>query len=120
MKKSVWELLMDIQEPKLATEPAVSTGSITGTVAGVVAIALYFFPNIPPNVIQGILVVSAFLLPIITALFTRGQVWSPDSVKKIVDEAVKNALQNVKHDNYISQLPPTSGPNVTGLGSVPE
>lgn len=76
-----------------ATEPALTVGGGTATVAGVLSLALYFFPDIPNSVIQTLLVISAFGLPIITALFTRGKAWSPASVQEVVDEAVRRALE---------------------------
>ena len=92
------------QDDHPATEPALVVGGKTSVVAGVLSVVLYFFPNIPSGVIQGILVVSAFALPLIGAYFTRGKVWSPDSVKMIIEEAVRRALEQAENNR---PKPPT-------------
>lgn len=74
-------------------EPALKVGAATGVIGGLVTLILYFFPSIPDNVIQGVLVVSAVLLPIITAAITRGRVWSPEAVFEVIEVATENAIK---------------------------
>jgi hypothetical protein len=99
------ELMFALDENKQTSEPAVTVGTTTGTVAGLLAVVLYFFPDIPNGVIQALLVLVAFALPIISALFTRGKVWSPASVQAVVDEAVNRALEAAKKKSTLGALP---------------
>jgi hypothetical protein len=74
-----------------STQPALVVGSATGAIAGALSLVALFI-NIPEGVTQAILVIAAFLLPLITALFTKNKVWSPASVQQLVEEAVRRAL----------------------------
>lgn len=77
-------------------EPAVATGSSVMTVAGALSLVLFFFPELLNERQQTVvLVLSAFLLPIITALLTRRYVWSPASVQRLIDNAVAGARREV-------------------------
>lgn len=75
-----------------AKEPAIRTGSNVAAVAGLLSLITVLFPELlTDREITIILVISAFVLPIVTALFTRGKVWSPASVKEVIEEATKEA-----------------------------
>lgn len=88
-------LLNELEDTPRLKEPAVAVGTIVGSVSGLLSVLLYFFPNIPDGTIKTITVIAAFLLPIVSAYFTRGKVWSPNSVKIVVDEAVAAALEQI-------------------------
>jgi hypothetical protein len=78
---------------KNLTEPAITVGTMTGTVAGLLTLIAFLFPHLmSPHTTQVLFVVATFALPIITAIFTRGRVWSPASVKEIIDEALKDVI----------------------------
>lgn len=94
--RETYQLMGQLKNNNSSTQPALAIGATTSTVAGVLSLVLYFFPEIPSSTIQAILVISAFLLPIISAIATRGFVWSPASVQVVVDEAVKRALEATK------------------------
>lgn len=89
-------LSTQLKDSAPSSEPTLVVGSVTTSVAGLLSLVLYFFPSIPSNVIQVLLVASAFILPLLTAVFTRGKVWSPDSVRTVVDEAVAAALEQAE------------------------
>lgn len=74
-------------------EPALTVGTISMLGTGVVALVVYLFPNIPDNAVTVVLGILAVLAPLITALLTRGKVWSLHSVIEVVDEAVAQALK---------------------------
>lgn len=77
---------------KTSTEPAIAVGATTGTVAGLFALVAYLFPPfLSQHTTSIIFVACTFLLPIITAVFTRGKVWSPMSVLELVNEALEAA-----------------------------
>lgn len=74
-------------------EPALKIGVSTAGVAGVLALVSYLFPHLlNERQTALIFVISAFALPIITAIFTRGKVWSVASVEEVIEEAVQDAL----------------------------
>lgn len=78
-------------------EPALKVGAATGTVAGILFLVTSLFPHLMSDrTTTIILVVSAFLLPIITAIFTRGRVWSAASVEELIEDAVQDALRVYK------------------------
>lgn len=80
-----------------AEEPSLKVGSLTATVAGALSLITVFFPDLmSEKTITVILVVAAFVLPLITAIFTRGKVWSPASVQALVDAAVADATEKLK------------------------
>lgn len=83
----------ELEKDGSSKEPARKVGISTAAVAGIGTLLLYFFPDIPDNVIQLILVALAFLLPIVTSLITRNFVWSPASVFQVVSESVKDTLK---------------------------
>lgn len=92
-EKTKFDKYLDVVD-KTEKEPALKVGTVTGTVAGVLSLVLYFMPNaISDKNATLILVLSAFILPIVTAIFTRGKVWSIASVEEVVDEAVENAKE---------------------------
>lgn len=109
------KLQAQLQDTKLTEEPALKVGFTVGSVAGLLSLITYFYPHIPDSVMQGILVASAFLLPIINAVFTRPRVWSPDSVQMVVDEAIKKALAEAEEQRNKAKLrlrsaePPANG-----------
>lgn len=78
-------------------EPVVKVGAYTSSVAGILALLAYLAPNlISEKTTTIILVIAAFVLPIVTALLTRGRVWSPASVKILVDESIRDATIELK------------------------
>lgn len=73
-------------------EPTLKTGTSTAGVAGVLSLVFFFFPELlSERQTTLILVLAAFVLPLVTALFTRGKVWSPASVQELINEATKEA-----------------------------
>lgn len=79
---------------KPSKEPALVVGSSTATVAGLLSLIVYLAPDLlTQKQIVGIAVAVAFVLPIVTAVLTRRKVWSPDSVQKLVEEAVESAIE---------------------------
>lgn len=86
-------LLRALDKSGTETEPALKVGVTTGTVAGLLFLLTYFLPEIPKDTLEVILVITAFVLPIINAIFTRGKVWSPATVQTVVDEAIEEALK---------------------------
>lgn len=106
---------------KDSKEPALKVGSAVGSVAGILYILGFVFPDfLTEKQTNVILVVSAFLLPIITAIFTRGKVWSPATVEEIIDEAVteseriikERAKKNSKEVGDIAGIPIVTNPNI--------
>lgn len=94
MKPTPGELVRQLEDSTPSSEPAIATGVTTGTVAGLLGVILYFFPNaLTGRQTDLILVVAAMLLPVITALLTRGKVWSFNSVKDVVEESVTRAVE---------------------------
>jgi hypothetical protein len=68
-------------------------------VAGLISLVMYLAPDLLTD--KQITVVSiaiAFVAPIVTALFTRGKVWTPASVQVVVAEAVKRAQDEMKRN----------------------
>lgn len=99
MSRSISKLEQFVDTDTKPSEPAVKVGSITGTVAGVLALVAYLAPNfLTDKQTTIILIVAAFVLPIVTALFTRGKVWSPASVEELIEEAVTEAKEVVLKD----------------------
>ena len=88
------------------TNPAVNMGVWTTAILGLASIPTIFFPNlISPNIQNAIYVGLAFALPIITALLIRGKVWSPASVKQVIEEATEEAIE-VNRQLPKSAVPP--------------
>lgn len=73
-------------------EPALATGTATGTIGGVISLALVLIPDLlTDRQITIILVIAAFALPIISGIFTRPRVFSPATVKNMIDNGLRNA-----------------------------
>ena len=73
-------------------EPALATGATTGTVSGLAFLVLYFFPDLlNSRQTDLVLVIAGFAIPLLTAIFTRGFVWSPKSVQDILDKSIEDA-----------------------------
>ena len=88
-------LLFNGIRDKKDTEPALRTGVNTSAVAGILTLIAFLWPGLLSNHTSTIiLVISAFVLPIVTAIFTRNKVWSIASVTELVDEAVKAAEES--------------------------
>lgn len=78
-------------------EPALNTGIATGSyAAGLLGLLTFIFPNINQNYLIIVVIAVAFVLPIITAVFTRGKVWSPATVKDLIEESTKEAVETMK------------------------
>jgi hypothetical protein len=102
----------------LTKEPALATGGAITTVTGVSALALSLWPNLISDAkLNVILVVAAFLLPLITAVFTRGKVWSPATVQEVLDEAVAQALAQQHKDNLTVKKDKPDPPRILGSGN---
>lgn len=117
MNPSRIQISQVLNEENPSTEPAVKVGITVGTVAGLAGLALYFFPNIPEGVIQAGLVLAVFLLPIINGFLTRGKVWSPASVQSLVEEAVKQALEQAKKTGTQTSVIRPSSPKNDDFGN---
>lgn len=74
------------------TEPALSTGMFVAVIPAIGLIVNSVFPNLLSddgwNLVFYLIALGA---PIVTALFTRGKVWSPASVKEVLDNAIEAA-----------------------------
>lgn len=91
MKPTPAELIHQLDNPA-TSEPALKVGTLTASVAALGTLLLYFFPKLPESVLMAIIVLLAAILPVITAMITRGKVWSPASVKDVVEESVSRAV----------------------------
>ena len=95
-------LARQLDENYTDEEPAVRTGLSTTAVAAIIAGILYFWPNLPNEVVTGIVAVIGILLPIITAFLIRRKVWSPASVMKVADVLREKAIEQlVKRAAYV-------------------
>ncbi len=95
---------MDVVPNNTSKEPALKVGAATGTITGLIAVLSYFFPKaFESDHTQLLVVLAAFLLPIITAIITRDRVWSPASVQEEVDKAVQNAKDAMPKKNLPRQ-----------------
>jgi hypothetical protein len=89
-----------------AKEPALVIGTSTSLVAGVLSLVAVLFPHLlSDHTTSIILVVATFLLPILTAIFTRGKVWSPASVLELVEKAIEEAT-SVANKPVNKDVPP--------------
>lgn len=98
-----------------SAEPALKVGTAATSVAGILGLIAYFSPNLlTPRQTDLILVISAFVLPIVTAFFIRKRVWSPASVVEVVEEAIGKGLEEYKKNaKYtIPTRKPTFPPDV--------
>lgn len=78
-------------------EPAAKVGTFTALGTGIVALLTYFAPNLlNEKTTTLVLVIVAFVLPIVTAFFIRNKVWSPASVQELIDRAVYDATEELK------------------------
>jgi hypothetical protein len=103
------------ESKRLATEPARAVGINYAAISTVLAGILYLLP-IPPEVIQAILVVAAFALPLIVSHRIRGKVWSPASVKLVMDQAV----EAVRDSERIKRRLKIPGPEVADVQFPPD
>ena len=79
------------------TEPVISTALFTSVVPAIGLIVYTLFPNLVTE--EGwnlIFYLIALFIPIVTALFTRGKVWSPASVKEVLNNAIEAAEASKK------------------------
>lgn len=91
---------------KTEKEPALMVGASVTSVAGVLSLIGYLVPNfISDGAMDKIVIIAAFVLPIITAIFTRGKVWSIASVQQVIDEAVTEAMKQKELKNRDPDLP---------------
>ncbi len=73
-------------------EPAAKVGAAVTIFLAILAIAAENFPGlISKEAYSWIFFGAAMLSPLATAFLTRGFVWSPASVQKILNEAIKEA-----------------------------
>ncbi len=74
------------------TEPAVNTGVLMGAFPLLVGGIRILWPNlVSDSNWELIFYVTALLLPVVTAFFIRGKVWSPASVKEVLEQAIEAA-----------------------------
>lgn len=74
------------------TEPVLSTAMFTSVAPAIGVIVYTLFPNlVSANGWNIIFYLIALLIPIVTALLTRGKVWSPASVKEVLENAIEAA-----------------------------
>lgn len=100
MPKYQLEKFLNQNPDKPAKEPALTIGAYTGGAAGLLGLVTTLFPNLlTDRQTTIILVVVAFLLPLITAALTRGKVWSPATVAELVDEALEGAQEALHQKN---------------------
>lgn len=90
-------------------EPALKVGGWTSTVAGLLGLVNWFAPEfLGERGSSFILVISAFLLPLLTAVMTRPKVWSPSSVQDAINNAMDEAEKAIKDSPLPrKQIPPT-------------
>ncbi len=67
-------------------EPAVALGVSTGTVAAVSYLILRYIPGIDSETLNAVFVIIAAVLPLVTSFLIRKEVWSPNSVQKLLDK----------------------------------
>ncbi len=73
-------------------EPAAKVGASVTAFLAIIAIVAEQFPNfLSSQTYSWIFFMAALLGPLVTAFLTRGFVWSPASVQKILNEAIKEA-----------------------------
>ncbi len=73
-------------------EPAAKVGASVAAVLAIIAIVAEQFPGfLSSQTYAWIFFIAALLSPLVTAFLTRGFVWSPASVQKILNEAIKEA-----------------------------
>lgn len=76
-----------------SAEPVRAVASVA-TIA--VAVAMGILQLIAPDWVDAASIIIAILTPIVMAVFTRGKVWSPASVRAVIEEALKAAEQAKK------------------------
>lgn len=78
-------------------EPALAVGTTTGTLAGIVSLIVVLFPDmLTDKQVTTILVVATFVGPIISAIITRSRVFSPATVKELLDQGIADAQKITK------------------------
>jgi hypothetical protein len=86
-------------------EPALKVGGYTSSVAGILSVILALFPNVlTERQALVVLVIASIVLPLVTAAFTRGQVWSPASVKELLDEALEEAKKLIEKKDEAAKI----------------
>ncbi len=81
-----------------AKEPALTSGLIVTNGVGILGLINVFFPHLLTDQQElSVYIIAAFVLPIITAVFTRGRVWSPASVDELLEEAITSAEEVKKN-----------------------
>jgi hypothetical protein len=97
MRKTGTQLLNALNDQKIETEPAITTGGKVAAGAGAVYLILrYLLPNVPDDLVNAIVSLLMILMPIITAWAIRHKVWSSYSVHRVNDAAIKQALMTTK------------------------
>lgn len=89
----MYSKLSEFHDDKVkAKEPALATGVSVTAVAGLLSLITVIWPDLlTPHQEHLVYVIAAFVLPIITAVFTRSKVWSPASVEEVLEEAITSA-----------------------------
>jgi hypothetical protein len=67
-----------------STEPALAVGTITAVVSAVIGLAVSFGLSLTPEQTAAILAVTTFAGPLVSGWFTRGRVYSPATVAKLL------------------------------------
>lgn len=79
-------------------EPAINTGLIaSSSVALIGGVVRIFAPNLlSQDMWELIFYIVALIIPIVTAVRIRGKVWSPASVKEVLDISIAEA-EKIRH-----------------------
>lgn len=76
----------DSRIPGMSTQPVITVTTITSAASALIALAVYLWPGIDPNIEKAINAAIVALWPIVTAAWTWHRVYAPRSVEKIADE----------------------------------
>lgn len=90
-------------------EPALRVGATTGTVAGVLSLLMAVAPDLlTDKQMVTILIVGAFILPILQGIWTRSTVWSPATVKELIDKGIADAQKELENKKPVIKNPDDS------------
>lgn len=79
------------------SEPAVNTGVLMGAIPVIAVVVRYLWPNLlSDNNWDVTFYLIALFIPVVTAFFIRGKVWSPASVSQVLKDAIQAAENSRK------------------------
>lgn len=95
-----------IGKANLPTNPAVNVGGVGTFLAAVFVLVNTFWPRLMTDTTEtAILSVAAILAPVILGFIIRSKVWSPSSVRQVIESVYREtAVQSVKPND---EKPPT-------------